>query len=55
MKKSKNDPILEETILFMRNRFNKNLYADRKNIYELYLNKLKSINHGKKNHNKIKS
>ena len=49
------DKILEETYFFMRDRFNKNMYASRKNDYELYLNKLKTINHGKKNHNKIKS
>ena len=49
------DKILEETYFFMRDRFNKNMYASRKNDYELYLTKLKTINNGKKNKHKTKS
>ena len=47
-----NDEILNDTFLYMRQRFNKNLYANRKNDYDVYLNKLKQLNsksNGKKN------
>lgn len=49
------DKILNDTIRYMQQRFNKGLYRSRKGDYELYLQKLKQFNHGKKNNTKEKS
>jgi len=46
------DEVLNDTIFYMRKRFSKGLYIDRKGDFELYLEKLKTIN--TKNYGKAK-
>ncbi len=46
------DEILKETVFYMRKRFTKGLYSHRKADFELYLDKLITINN--KNHVKEK-
>jgi len=59
MKVNADDEVLNDTIFYMRKRFSKGLYIDRKADFEVYLEKLKTINtksYGKaKNNNNKKT